>query len=67
MTIELTEWDSRNVLEALCTLEEKWLNIIRNSTCTLLGEIVPGVKVRSQCTRRQECLRNAVIRSPFGD
>jgi hypothetical protein len=31
MTIELTEWDSRNVLEGLCTLEQKWLEVIQNS------------------------------------
>ena len=32
MTIELTEWDSRNILEALCALEQKWLEIIENSS-----------------------------------
>ena len=32
MTIDLTEWDARNVLEALCTLEQKWLDIIQNSS-----------------------------------
>ncbi len=31
MIIDLTEWDCRNVLEALCTLEQKWLEIIHNS------------------------------------
>ncbi|MDQ2710948.1 MAG: hypothetical protein M3Y24_01730 [Acidobacteriota bacterium] len=31
MTIKLT-MGSRNVLEALCTLEQKWANVIHNST-----------------------------------
>jgi hypothetical protein len=32
MKIDLTEWDCRNILEALCALEQKWLQIIENST-----------------------------------
>ena len=32
MTIELTEWDARNILESLCALEEKWLQVIQTST-----------------------------------